>query len=201
MKRINESEVVETKLSLYIDGEIEYKAINLIFEYGQRLDGCKYAVTSRHSQTVMEELYSEELDRFRPYIFLTEEQFEPIRDYCRNESKHNKRNLRNHELYGFTEAMTETINECIAFLIDDEVDALSAIIERCEDVVYEKKKEMMREAIKTLTEVQRRRLLLHYCDNMTIRAIADKEKAAKTSVHDSINAAKKRIEKYFKTHS
>ena len=75
--------------------------------------------------------------------------------------------------------MTETANECIAFLIDDEVDALSAIIERYEDAVYEKKKEMMREAIKTLTEVQRRRLLLHYCNNMTIRAIADKEKANK----------------------
>ena len=71
--------VVVNKMSIYIDGEMEFQAVNLITEYGQKLNGCKYAVASRYTQERLEELYKENLRKFSPYIYLTEAQYGPDR--------------------------------------------------------------------------------------------------------------------------
>ena len=41
--------VVVNKMSIYIDGKMEFQAVNMITEYGQKLNGCKYAVASRYN--------------------------------------------------------------------------------------------------------------------------------------------------------
>ena len=197
MKPVIKGNSVETGLSLYINGQMEYQAVNLISEYGQKLDGCRYAVASRHDRETMEKMYGNRLNKFRPYIFLTREQYEPIKDSKRNTDRYHRRELRKHECYGFSEEMTEVANKCNFFMTEEEKDALTLIIDVYEEIVYEEKKRVMHEAIESLTETQRRRVMLYYCDGKTFREIADMEDAALASVRDSINAAKKRLEKYF----
>ena len=59
MKAIIEGHVVViNKMSIYVDGKMEFQAVNLISEYGQMLNGCKYAVASRHSRKRLEEMYA-----------------------------------------------------------------------------------------------------------------------------------------------
>lgn len=62
------------------------------------------------------------------------------------------------------------------------------------------KKERMRrqayQALSTLTEVQRRRYIQHHVDGMTMREIAEMEGSFFTTVHQSIQAAEKKIKKY-----
>jgi len=54
-------------------------------------------------------------------------------------------------------------------------------------------KEMLRQAITKLPEIQRRRLLMHYEDGMTFEEIAIVEKCRKQSVHESVRLAEKQI--------
>ena len=76
--------VVVNKMSIYIDGLMEFQAVNMITEYGQKLNGCKYAVASRYSRERLEELYTENLKKFSPFIYLTEAEYEPIREANNN---------------------------------------------------------------------------------------------------------------------
>ena len=43
-KVINGIKIVKNKASLYVNGRMQYQAINLVAEYGTELNGCKYAV-------------------------------------------------------------------------------------------------------------------------------------------------------------
>ena len=194
---IDGHEIVRTGLSLYIDGQMEYQAVNLVTEYGQKLNGCKYAVASDHSQKDMEEKYGECIEIFRPYIFLTSEEFAPIRESQRNNDKYHKKELRDHELYGFTEELTEIANEC-CFLSDEEPNAIDAMIEIEENEVFRCREEMIRRALKILTDTQRRRTEMYFVKGMSFRKIAEIEGIDEKAVRKSIEGAKKKIFEYFK---
>ncbi len=200
VKRIDGHLIVKTGLSLYIDGKMEYQAVNLITEYGQKLNGCRYAVASEHSQKEMEQKYSEELAVFAPYIFLTKEEFCPIRESQKNNDKYQKKELRDHELYGFSEELTEITNEC-CFLSEEEPNALEAMIELIDIAEFAHKEDLMRQALNTLTDTQRRRLVMCHVSGMTSREIADAEGTAQTAIVKSIHAAEKKIVEYFKKES
>lgn len=49
-----------------------------------------------------------------------------------------------------------------------------------------------------LTEVQRRRFILHFFQGLSFRQIAKKEKVHFTSIDESVAAAKQKLKKYFK---
>lgn len=176
---------------------MEYQAVNLITEYGQKLNGCKYAVASANSQQDMEEKYGECVEIFRPYIFLTSEEFAPIRESQRNNDRYQKRELRDHELYGFTEELTEIANEC-CFLSEEEPNAIDAMIEIEENEAFRCLEEKMRSSLKTLTDAQRRRSEMHFVKGMPLKKIAEIEGIDEKAVRKSVEGAKKKIFKYFK---
>lgn len=200
VKRIDGHLIVKTGLSLYIDGQMEYQAVNLVTEYGQKLKGCKYAVASVHSQKEMEEMYGESIDIFRPYIFLTSKEFAPIRDSQRNNDKYHKKELRDHELYGFTEELTEIANEC-CFLSDEEPNAIDAMTEIVDNEEFRHKEEVMRKAIQTLTDTQRRRAEMAFVKGLSFRRIAEHEGIDEKAVRKSIEGVKKKICDYFKKYA
>lgn len=190
--------IVVNKMSIYIDGLMEFQAVNLITEYGQKLDGCMYAVTSRYSRERMEELYTENLKKFSPYIYLTEEEYKPIRESNNNNSKFHQRDINFHTGYEYQEEISESAHECVSILADPEPDVLTAIIEREDETLRGKQLAALPEAMATLTEKQRKRITMHFYDGMTFREIANAENADLSSVRDSINQAKEKLRKYFK---
>ena len=54
---INGIKIVKNEASLYINGRMQYQAVNLVEEYGQKLNGCKYAIASKHPQWKMEKRF------------------------------------------------------------------------------------------------------------------------------------------------
>ena len=190
--------VVVNKMSIYIDGKMEFQAVNMITEYGQKLNGCKYAVASRYSKERLEELYTENLKKFSPFIYLTEAEYEPIREANNNNNKHHMRDVNNHDDYGYTEDMMEVMHECTLLLADPEPDVLTTIIEREDAALRAKQIAALPEALATLTEKQRKRVDMHFYKGKTLREIADSEKTDFTSVRDSINLAKENLKKYLK---
>lgn len=190
--------VVVNKMSIYIDGKMEFQAVNMITEYGQKLNGCKYAVASRYSKARLEELYTENLKKFSPYIYLTEEEYEPIRESNSNNNKHHMRDVNNHDDYGYTDDMMEVMHECTLLCADPEPDVLTAIIEREDEELRTRQIAALPRAMSTLTEKQRKRMIMHFYEGKTYREIADTENADFSSVRDSINLAKEKLKNFLK---
>ena len=57
---------------------------------------------------------------------------------------------------------------------------------------------LLPDALKTLTEIQKRRLILHKAEGYTTRKIAVIEGVSQASVHESITGAEKKIENFVK---
>ncbi len=196
--RIEGHTVVVNKMSIYIDGLMEFQAVNMITEYGQKLNGCKYAVASRYSRERLEELYTENLKKFSPFIYLTEAEYEPIREANNNNNKHHMRDVNNHDDYGYTEDMMEVMHECTLLLADPEPDVLTSIIEREDEELRARQIAALPEAMEMLTEKQKKRITMHFYEGMTYREIAELENTGLSTVQDSIDLAKEKIKNFLK---
>ncbi len=197
-KIINGHIYVQNKNSLYIDGNMEYQAVNLISEYGSKLNDCKYALTSNHGQKKMEEMYADDIEKFRPYIFLTPEEYAPIRAYKNNGSKFHQRDINFHEGFDYQEEISESGHECVSLLADTEPDVLTLIIEAEEQAEMQKYIAALPAALASLTAKQRSRIVKHFYKGMTFREIAKAENADVSSVRDSISLAKENIKTFLK---
>ena len=196
--KIDGHTVVVNKMSIYIDGLMEFQAVNMITEYGQKLNGCKYAVASRYSKERLEELYTENLRKFSPYIYLTEEEYKPIRESNNNNNKHHMRDVNNHDDYGYTEDMMEAMHECTLLLDDPDPDVLTAIIEREDAALMARQIAALPEAMATLTEKQRKRIVMHFYEGKTFREIAEIEGTTEAPIDRSIQDAKKKLRDFLK---
>ena len=190
--------VIVNKMSIYIDGKMEFQAVNLITEYGQMLNGCRYAVASRYNQERLEELYTENLKKFSPYIYLTEEEYAPIRESNSNNNKHHMRDVNNHDDYGYTDGMMEVMHECTLLCADPEPDVLTAIIEREDEDLRARQIAALLKAMATLTETQRRRMIMYFYERMTFREIAEIEGTQVAPIYRSIQYAEKILKEILK---
>ncbi|MBQ3371129.1 MAG: sigma-70 family RNA polymerase sigma factor [Mogibacterium sp.] len=193
-----EIKIVKNDASLYVNGRMQYQAVNLVAEYGSKLNGCKYAIASKHSQEKMEKRFSKSLDEFRPYIFLTGKEYAAILESQNNDSKFRMRGTNCHDPYGYTGELTEILHECEKVNADPEPNALDAIVNAIEEKEYAEKCQMMKQALASLPEVQRRRAIMFYAEGKSYREIAELENTYHSSVKKSVAAARKAIEKYFK---
>jgi RNA polymerase sigma-70 factor (ECF subfamily) len=67
-----------------------------------------------------------------------------------------------------------------------------------EEIIFEdEKKEQLHLALSSLTDIQRRRVMLHYFDGMTIKEISKLENTVIRVVSRSIRKAEENISKYF----
>jgi len=85
----------------------------------------------------------------------------------------------------------------------DETDACA--VESLEEEVIElphqlaekhHRRELAKRALDKLTEIQRRRYLLHHVNGLSTWQIAEKEGANQKSIHESLQAAEKKIKKF-----
>ena len=190
--------VVVNKMSIYIDGKMEFQAVNMITEYGQKLNGCKYAVASRYSRSRLEELYTENLKKFSPFIYLTEEEYEPIRISNNNDSKFHQREINCHTGYEYHEEISESGHRCVSLLADPEPDALTAIIEREDEALRARQIAALPEAMATLTEKQKSRMIKYFYEEKTFRQIAEEEGTHVNAVFYSVQKGKEQLKNYLK---
>lgn len=101
------------------------------------------------------------------------------KEFYRNESKHNMRNIR----------QSKKLEADV--LSDYEMDAISEII--CSSELKSK----MDYALSMLSPVPKRRFLKHYYEGLTYREIAKEENKAVSTIYESVMTARKKFLKYF----
>ena len=175
--------------SLYINGKMEYQAVNLEKEYGQLLDGCKYAIASYHCEETLINLYKEELDEFRPFIYLTVDEYEAIYRYQKNEKKYENRYSRKHDVYEYDNELTAVFHEIKSGEKESSMDPLEIIIreeENCEECMLLEK---LGKALACLSEIQRNRIKKYFFENKSFLEIAEEEGCGLSTVYESVIAA------------
>ena len=174
------------------DGK-KYKVINLKYEYEGYGGNEKWAIISELSEKELYGLYPDEMRRYSPFLLLSVEQGKAIADFKLNEDKYRKRSINNEDYFGYSEGLTENLHtEAI----------VSDFVEQQENEEYCKMREELKQrlfdqAIASLTEKQRRHLLLRYVEGKTSVEIAREEGISEQAVRKNAQAAIKKFEKFF----
>lgn len=119
------------------------------------------------------------------YVYVTKEVYEALSETFRKEAHaQTMRDLRHMVLEGYEEGTTEEL------MIDKNELLEEQIIKRME-------KEVLYNAVQSLTEVQRERLYLYFFEELTIREIAKKQGVTRNAVWKSIQGIITQIKKFF----
>ena len=119
------------------------------------------------------------------YTYVSKEVYETLTETFRKEAHAQEmRDLRHITREGYTEGETEDL----AF---DSGESLENMVIRQIEL------ETLQKAMQSLTEVQRERLHLYFFSGLTFRQIGDKLGVSDKSVRESIEAALKKIKKFF----
>jgi RNA polymerase sigma factor, sigma-70 family len=174
------------------DGK-KYKVINLKYEYEGYGGNEKWAIISELSEKELYGLYPDEMRRYSPFLLLSVEQGKAIADFKLNEDKYRKRSINNEDYFGYSEGLTENLHtEAI----------VSDFVEQQENEEYCKMREELKQrlfdqAIASLTEKQRRHLLLRYVEGKTSVEIAREEGISEQAVRKNTQTAIRKFEKIF----
>ena len=175
------------------DGK-KYKVINLKYEYEGYGGNEKWAIISELSEKELYGLYPDEMRRYSPFLMLSVEQGKAIADFKLNEDKYRKRSINNEDYFGYSEGLTENLHtEAI----------VSDFVEQQENEEYCKMREELKQrlfdqAIASLTEKQRRHLLLRYVEGKTSVEIAREEGISEQAVRKNTQTAIRKFEKIFR---
>lgn len=163
----------------------EYIAINLIREYKQPLNGCKWAIATDLSEEEFASKYPEENKRYSPFIKMTMRQRIPIVDSNRNEEKHKKRmkaSVSMESLVAFeTKYLPDNlITQDFFSLYIEKMDSYKAKSERNENIKV---------LFKKISRRQYQRLIKRYVHKISVADIAAEEnKSVQAVSRDMANA-------------
>ena len=175
------------------DGK-KYKVINLKYEYEGYGGNERWAIISELTEKELYGLYPDEMRRYSPFLLLSVEQGKAIADFKLNEDKYRKRSINNEDYFGYSEGLTENLHtEAI----------VSDFVEQQENEEYCKMREELKQrlfdqAIASLTEKQRRHLLLRYVEGKTSVEIAREEGISEQAVRKNTQTAIRKFEKIFR---
>lgn len=115
----------------------------------------------------------------------------------RKENAQSKKNLSYDLFMDYSE--NDGLNGNILFPVESAEDALIGDIDMAEDELRQRERlATAKNVLNQLTEIQRRRYLLHHYNGMTTREIAETERVSHVAVVYSIESANKKIEKFLK---
>ena len=177
----------------------ECKIIDLRFEYVGYNGAEKYAIVTDLSKEELLAKYPDVICRYTPFVLLSILHGEVIRDFHRNEDKFQKRDLRNHNLYGgYEDGISERSYREFVTTYEDP-------IHRAIREAYELEMEQMhqcnilkvRKTLSLMKPIQKERLYKSVVEGMSAREIAREEGVHHSTVLKSLEAAKKNFKKIF----
>lgn len=170
--------------------KLECEVVNLSYEYPGYDGKEKFGIITSLNDRELNEKYAKLIKQFSPYIILPQEMKMVRRIYGRNDEKFEKRYQRNLSKFGIDDK-TEKIH-------------IEVSLPSAEDILMakEEKSEIHRnlnKAISRLPEIQKRRIIKYYINNMTFEEIGKSEKCSAAAVCQSVEVAIKNMKKYFMT--
>ena len=155
--------------------------IELRFEYPNYTGTEKYAIVTELSQTEIELLYSEQIQKYVPYLILSEDYLKIRNDFLLNEDKAVKRIKNKHDAYGYEDGEMEQYHSELA--LQDFSDSLI-------DNIY------LRELLEMLPEQQYRRIFQYCFEGRGLAEIAETEGVSHQSISKSIRAGLKLMKNF-----
>ncbi len=171
----------------YIDCEV----IETKYEYPQYTGVEKWIIITDLTEEELNSKYAEQIKPLRPFIILARSFGEVRDDFRRNEKKHYMRSVRSCSIYDFSEETEEHHPEIVTYSLEDE------ILMNEEEQLLAQKMELVQAAISQLKPIQRDRLVKFFFDGKSMREIAEEEGVNHSAVSKSINAAIKKVKKFF----
>lgn len=171
----------------------ECRLINLKYEYQGYTGDEQWAIVSELTEQEIFLKYPEEAGQYVPFVLLSVEQGEVIKDYIQIEDRYRKRRINNEDAFGYDDDLTQRFHSEVAvpdFIEQQEIDEY-----------YRKraelKMELLEKAIASLTEKQKKYLTLRYLYQKSAREIAREEGIAHQVIDRHILAGVKKFEKIF----
>ena len=154
------------------------KIIKLDAEYKGYTGTEKYALVTGLTLTELEAQYPNEIQHYKPFLILTPEMGEAIREYHRNNEKFAKREARDESVFITCSEAEESQIQALS------VEDAQTILQADSDDVEESQRiyQLSSKALKTLTPLQREYLIRHFINGESIRAIAEQTGTRKNNV-------------------
>ena len=174
--------------ALFAEFKKDCKILSLAKEYPGYVGYEKYMILTDLTKDELNQKYSVLLNNYEPYIIGSSQLYSPIADYEKNEDKFEKRNARN------------TISICVDEDADNTFESLQVgdyLTELSEQQDADEKRRLIHTALGTLTDSQRRRLLMWAINGMTEEEIAMREGSSQQAISKNLNKARKKIELIF----
>lgn len=159
--------------------------IDLHEEYPGFVGEGHYGIVTKLSQQEISEKYRPIISEYMPFILLTLEEGEIIKDYWRNNRKHQRRKERTESIFGF----------------DDETEIKHAEVrsnnDPIEEIIRNENRRNVNRALALLSQKQRTRVIKHFYDNKSLGEIAGEEGVNKNAIAKSVEQALKIMNKFF----
>lgn len=171
----------------------KFKIYDYKGEYHDRETGVCHIIATDMEKDELEMALKEagiEAAVLKAYIVVPMEYANIVAEYDRNTDKFEKRAKRNEDLYGYEDGEAEKYHH--ELVIDE--DFIEQIFEY-DRIESEKRLISFRQAMKSLSEVQRRRVVKYFYEKKSLEMIAAEEGCTKTSIRDSINLAVKKVKR------
>lgn len=146
----------------------ECKVINLHCEYEGYTGDEKYAIITDLTENQLNERYGQEINRYRPFVILTREMGEAMREFDRNNEKFAKREAREESVFITCSEEEEALLESLS--VRDE----QTILQEENEAEYAREhiRELSSKALESLTPLQREYLVRHILDGISIKELA-----------------------------
>ena len=143
------------------------KIINLAYEYKGYTGKEKYAIITDLSEEELNLRYSDEIEKYHPFVILSRKMGIVIRLYQRNEEKYKKRRARGEQLIS-----CDGDDEIKYSSLTVEEDIVRAEREYQEAVEQSRIKEISGKALHTLTPIQQEYIVAHFIEKKSYKTIA-----------------------------
>lgn len=171
------------------------------YEYVGYIGEEKYAIVTDLTKDELLAKYPDVICRYTPFVLLSILHGEVIRDFHRNEDKFQKRDIRNHNLYGgYEDGVSErSYREFVTTYEDPVQQAIREAYELEMKQVHHRNILKVQKTLSLMKPIQKDRLIKSVVKGMSSREIAKEESVNYSTVDKSISAAKKNFKKYFES--
>lgn len=177
-----------TKLTLNKQEELfkkDCKLINLRYEYSGFTGTEKWAIVTDLTENELQSKYTDVIRKYTPFVLLSVAQGEVITEYQNAEAKERMRKLRYTHPFDITDGEFE--EHYPELVVKENI---------LEQICLQEEKQLIREAIDKLTDIQKRRIIAYYFEDKSIREIAATEGVNISKIEKSISLALKKL-KFF----
>ncbi len=166
---------------IYVSENNDFKVLDLRKEYKNYTEDIPFAIVTDLDEEDLIDEYGDVIDSFYPYVLLTNDMYEAMRDSFLNDERERLRDILFHDAFAMESAM-------------ELIDEYSNPVRICESIFN---LEELFKKMRQFPDNEGSRIYKRYVIGYTAREIAQQEGVSHWSVHASIFRAKPKVREIF----